>query len=246
MGEVDNLFHKLQSLVVRREVEDILCWRESNNRRAFNDVERSDQAIKSIFMYTFVNWGGVYIEDHTLSLINFVKWLFVRYGERFFLVSLLFLGFVCMLRVYLFRCLLGASNASPFFRLPKKKNYDLGYSWACIPKSHQLAYSILYLLQAYNVILSDCLPRLHKMWQCLEAQWDFLAFLSFVTFLLSSLRLHQSFCAFFNLHYLSQVSSSWNRPLPNCWLLRFNVNIRTLSTEKGISLMSKSMFETSN
>lgn len=84
--------------------------------------------LKSIFMYTFVNWGRVYIEDHTLSLIDFVKWLFVRYGERFFLVSLLFLGFVCMLRVYLFRCLLGASNASPFFRLPKKKNYDLGYS----------------------------------------------------------------------------------------------------------------------
>lgn len=118
---MDNLFHKLQSLVVRREVEDILWWRESNNRRAFNDVERSDQAIKSIFMYTFVNWCRVYIEDHTLSLIDFVKWLFVRYGERFFLVSLLFLGFVCMLRVYLFRCLLGASNASPFFRLPKKK-----------------------------------------------------------------------------------------------------------------------------
>lgn len=124
---MDNLFHKLQSLVVRREVEDILCWRESNNRRAFNDVERSNQAIKSIFMYTFVNWGR-YIEDHSLSLIDFVKWLFVRYGERFFLVSLLFLGFVCMLRVYLFRCLLGASNASPFFQLPKKKNYDLGYS----------------------------------------------------------------------------------------------------------------------
>lgn len=116
---MDNLFHKLQSLVVRREVEDILCWRESNNRRAFNDVERSDQAIKSIFMYTFVNWGR-YIEDHSLSLIDFVKWLFVRYGESFFLVSLLFLGFVCMLRVYLFRCLLGASNASPFW-LPKKK-----------------------------------------------------------------------------------------------------------------------------
>ena len=96
---MDNLFHKLQSLVVRREVEDILCWRESNNRRAFNDVERSDQAIKSIFMFTFVNWGRVYIEDHSLSLIDFVKWLFVRYGESFFFWSPCFFWalFVCFM-----------------------------------------------------------------------------------------------------------------------------------------------------
>ena len=31
LGDVDNLFRKLQPLVVRREVEDTLSWRESNN-----------------------------------------------------------------------------------------------------------------------------------------------------------------------------------------------------------------------
>ena len=28
------------------------------------------------FMYTFVNWVRVYIEDHVLSIIDFVDWLF--------------------------------------------------------------------------------------------------------------------------------------------------------------------------
>ncbi|RVW82108.1 Transposon TX1 uncharacterized 149 kDa protein [Vitis vinifera] len=49
-------------------------WKE-RNRRAFDDVERNDQDIKSIFLYTFVNWARVYIKDHTLSLFDFVNWL---------------------------------------------------------------------------------------------------------------------------------------------------------------------------
>ncbi|RVW16810.1 putative ribonuclease H protein [Vitis vinifera] len=49
-------------------------WRE-RNRRAFDDMEKNDQDIKSIFLYTFVNWARVYIEEHTLSLIDFVDWL---------------------------------------------------------------------------------------------------------------------------------------------------------------------------
>ncbi|RVW24487.1 putative ribonuclease H protein [Vitis vinifera] len=49
-------------------------WKE-RNRRVFDDIERNDQDIKSIFLYTFVNWIRVYIEDHTLSLIDFVDWL---------------------------------------------------------------------------------------------------------------------------------------------------------------------------
>ena len=35
-----------------------------------------DQAINFFFMYTFVNWVRVYIEDHILSVIDFVDWLF--------------------------------------------------------------------------------------------------------------------------------------------------------------------------
>ena len=48
---------------------------KKRNRRAFNDVERNDQEIKSIFLYTFVKWVRVYIEEHTFSLIDFVDWL---------------------------------------------------------------------------------------------------------------------------------------------------------------------------
>ena len=46
-------------------------WKEKNER-AFNDVERSDQAIKFSFLYNFVNWARAYIEDHTLSMIDFI------------------------------------------------------------------------------------------------------------------------------------------------------------------------------
>lgn len=30
------------------------------------------------FMYTFVNWDRVYIEDPTLSMIDFIDWLLVK------------------------------------------------------------------------------------------------------------------------------------------------------------------------
>ena len=52
-------------------------WKK-RNKRAFNDVEQSNQAIKSNFMYTFVNQARVYMEDHTLSLLDFVDWLNIR------------------------------------------------------------------------------------------------------------------------------------------------------------------------
>ena len=31
-----------------------------------------------LFLYYFVNWARVYIEDHTLSLVEFIDWLFVK------------------------------------------------------------------------------------------------------------------------------------------------------------------------
>ena len=47
-------------------------WRETNER-VFNDMERSDQAVKHFFFCTFVNWVRVYLEDDTLSMIDFVE-----------------------------------------------------------------------------------------------------------------------------------------------------------------------------
>ena len=41
--------------------------------RVFNDTEQSDQALKLSFLYTFVNWGRVYLENHSLSLIDFIE-----------------------------------------------------------------------------------------------------------------------------------------------------------------------------
>ena len=51
-------------------------WKE-RNERAFNDIERSNQALKHSFLYTLVNWARVFIEDHTLSMIDFIEWLYV-------------------------------------------------------------------------------------------------------------------------------------------------------------------------
>ena len=44
----------------------------------FNDNERTDQALKLSFLYTFVNWGRVYLEIHSLSLFDFIEWLLSR------------------------------------------------------------------------------------------------------------------------------------------------------------------------
>ena len=52
-------------------------WKERNGR-TFNDAKRVDQAIKYSFLYYFVNWVRVYIEDHTLSLVDFIDCLFIK------------------------------------------------------------------------------------------------------------------------------------------------------------------------
>lgn len=39
---------------------------------ALNDVEKSNQAIKSNFLLTFVNCVWMYIEDRSVILIDFV------------------------------------------------------------------------------------------------------------------------------------------------------------------------------
>ena len=51
-----------------------IIWKEIN-RRVFNDVEQSDQTIKSDFMYIFLGWVGMYIEDqnHPLAMFDFVQ-----------------------------------------------------------------------------------------------------------------------------------------------------------------------------
>ena len=67
-------------------------WKE-RNERAFNDIERSNQALKHSFLYTLVNWVRVFIDDHTLSMIDFIKWLYTARGKVFCLLHLVFLAF---------------------------------------------------------------------------------------------------------------------------------------------------------
>ena len=52
-------------------------WKE-RNKMTSNDVEQSEQAIKSNFIHTFVNWARVYTEDHTMSMVDFVDWLILK------------------------------------------------------------------------------------------------------------------------------------------------------------------------
>ena len=49
-------------------------WRE-RNRRAFNNCECLDQTIKSFFLNLFWEWVRMYIEDGSLSLLEFVDWI---------------------------------------------------------------------------------------------------------------------------------------------------------------------------
>ena len=77
-------------------------WKERNGR-AFNDVEQSNQDIKYSFLYNFMNWARVYIEDYTLFMIDFIDWLFVKRMTFLLLCYLVFWAFLCILRVYYFR-----------------------------------------------------------------------------------------------------------------------------------------------
>ena len=71
-------------------------WRERNDR-VLNDNERTDQALKLSFLYTFVNWCRVYLESHSLSLFDFIGFCLDR--RKVFLFGLAPWAF-CILRVY--------------------------------------------------------------------------------------------------------------------------------------------------
>ena len=49
-------------------------WWE-RNRRAFYNYESMDQVIKNSFLYLFWDWARLYIEDGSLSLLDFVNWV---------------------------------------------------------------------------------------------------------------------------------------------------------------------------
>ena len=46
-------------------------WREGN-KRTFNNYESLDQTIINSFLYLFLNWVSLYIEDGSLLLLDFV------------------------------------------------------------------------------------------------------------------------------------------------------------------------------
>ena len=50
-----------------------LWWEK--NRRALDNYESMDQAIKNSFLYLFWDWVQLYIEDGSLSLLDFLDWV---------------------------------------------------------------------------------------------------------------------------------------------------------------------------
>ena len=49
-------------------------WWE-RTKRAFENCENVDQAIKYSFLYLFWDWVGVSIRNCSLSMLDFVEWL---------------------------------------------------------------------------------------------------------------------------------------------------------------------------
>ena len=45
------------------------------NRRAFEDIELTDQTILRSFLYMFLNWVRVNVAFSSWSLLDFIDWL---------------------------------------------------------------------------------------------------------------------------------------------------------------------------
>ena len=95
-------------------------WKE-RKERVFNDMERFDQALKLSFLYTFVNWGRVYLEDHYLSMIDFIEWLLPNQVKGFRLSFCLTLGRCLYTSYVLFSLLLGFTNTNSYLPIKKIK-----------------------------------------------------------------------------------------------------------------------------
>ena len=48
-----------------------LFWRE-RNKRPFNVIKHSDQAIKANFINAFMNWVRIYVEDQAMFMIFYI------------------------------------------------------------------------------------------------------------------------------------------------------------------------------
>lgn len=49
-------------------------WKETN-KRAFDNIELSNQKLKSLFMSNFLEWVKRGLEDVSMSMVDFVEWL---------------------------------------------------------------------------------------------------------------------------------------------------------------------------
>lgn len=56
-----------------------MLWMK-RNRRLFEDIEQSDQAIKPSFMCIFLDWVKVYMNDYSLTMIGFINWWSIKIG----------------------------------------------------------------------------------------------------------------------------------------------------------------------
>ena len=49
-------------------------WQE-RNRRVFEALELPEHAIKLSFISTFLKWVRSYVEDYSMTMIDFVDWI---------------------------------------------------------------------------------------------------------------------------------------------------------------------------
>ena len=61
-----------------------------------------------------MNWGRVYLEDHSLSMIDFIKWLLSSQVKGFCLSFCLALGHCLYTSCVLFLPLLGMTNTNSY------------------------------------------------------------------------------------------------------------------------------------
>ena len=67
-----------------------IIWKEKN-QKTFENIEKGNRVIKCTFMYIFLEWVRLCIDDSSLSTMDFIDWLSSKWGRgSCFLFSLSF------------------------------------------------------------------------------------------------------------------------------------------------------------
>ena len=101
-------------------------WKE-RNRRAFEDIELTDQAILQSFLYKFLDWIWVNVDSSSWSLLDFIDWLWCKKSGGFWWFPSLFWPFSLAYIMCNFKCTFGFLNtiAFTYIHIIKKRHINL-------------------------------------------------------------------------------------------------------------------------